>query len=75
MVNGAWSRQLEVQFLREVFTIRQGGAMRVVCSGRSGFHPVRTKGSLTPAAAAEAHASTGGRILRIDSPGTFSSMR
>lgn len=33
MVNGAWSRQLESQFLREVFTIRQGGALSAVCSG------------------------------------------
>jgi hypothetical protein len=33
MVNGTWSRQLESQFLREVFTIRQAGAMRAECSG------------------------------------------
>jgi hypothetical protein len=26
MVNGAWSRQLEFWFLRQVFTIRQGSS-------------------------------------------------
>ena len=74
MVNGAWSRQLESQFLREVFTIRQAGAMSA-CLADLDLIRSATEGQSDAAAAAEAHASADARILRMDSPGTFSSMR
>jgi len=66
MVNGAWSRPLEDSFLRQVFTIRQVGDPVCVDGGQ--------QASLTPQAA-EAHVSADVRVLRMDSPGIFSSMR
>jgi hypothetical protein len=69
MVNSAWRRRLEGWFLRQVFTIRQ--RMTAVSQFSIAREPQR---SLTPQAA-EAHAFAGARDLRIDSPGTFSSMR
>jgi hypothetical protein len=55
MVNGAWSGQLEIAFLRQVFTIRQASACALSLVGlvfglpdlSSSF--VRTKRSLTAA--------------------------
>ena len=55
MVNGAWSEQLEIAFLRQVFTIRQASACALSLVGlvfglpdlSSSF--VRTQRSLTAA--------------------------